>query len=200
MLATQSCRGTIRDTNNSNPRRFVVPIIYFVIIFNWLEFLLLVLTIVLVGYDNNFSFDFNEKHIVESIRDATECMTEVDQEAKSVSVRKKNGVVFVILFVQMILLLADVLIKTLYYTELLMWLAKFFKNCMKVVCCCCRGKMRLLEEVGELMEAVFHKDSFPITDGIAGLCYLYSKTECRDQGNQLHFKGETGKYLSLIHI
>ena len=196
MLATQSCRGTLRDTNASNPRRFVVPIIYFLIIFSLLELLLLVLTIVLVGYDNNFSFDFNQKHFVESISDATECMNtdEVDQEAKIMSVRKKTGLVLVILFVEISLFLVNVLFKTLYYTELLLWLAKFFHQCMKVVCCCCRGKMRLLEEVGELMEAVFHKDSFPITDDIAGLCYLYSKTECRDQGNEMPLKDETGKY------
>ena len=195
MLATQSCRGALRDTNDSQHRRFVVPIIYFLIIFGVLELLLLVFTLVLVGYDNNFSFDFNHKHIVESISDATECMNtdEIDQETKRTSVSKKNGIVFVILFVEIILFLANGLFKLLYYTELLLWLAKYVHQCMKVLCCCCRAKMRLLEEVGELMESVFHKDAFPITDEIAGLCYIYSETKSSGQRNQMFLKVEKGK-------
>jgi hypothetical protein len=193
MLATQSCRGTLRDTTHH--RRFVVPIIYFLIIFSLFELLFVVFTIFLIGYDNNFSFDFDQKHIVESISDATECknVDEVDQKSRKMSIRKKNGIVLVILFLQIFLFLANGLVKILYYTELLLWLARLFNQCVKVVCCCCRGKISLLEEVGELMKEVFHKDTFPMTDGIAGLCYIYSETGSRGQDNQMSLKDKTGK-------
>lgn len=179
MLGTQSCRGTIRDNNESPSRRFVVPIIYFLIMFSILELVLLVFTIGLVGYDNNISFDINWTDLLKSISTVIECLTngQVDQECTTKSIRKQNGIILIILKVQLILFLVNGLFKILYYTELLLWLTKFFHKCMKIVCCCCRGKLSLLEEVGELMEAVVVKDSY-VTTIHAWLCMSNTIISC----------------------
>ena len=48
---------------------------------------------------------------------------------------------------------------------------------MKIICCCCRGTIELIDDTGELVDQFFPAKSIVPTDVFAGLTLLHAKSK-----------------------
>ena len=48
---------------------------------------------------------------------------------------------------------------------------------MKLLCCCCKGTLELIDETGDLVERFFPTKSTVPTDVFAGLTYLHARAK-----------------------
>ena len=169
MLATQSCRGSIWDKDEKIRRRYVFPLFHSVAILGILELLVLLIVIFMVmAYKNDYSFNLGNL-------DAGEIYQCVTHECNSTAIKWK--IISSLLIVLIIFLVFNGIYKVLKYSMFFYRIGKGMYHLMKLICCCCRGTIELMDDTGELVDQFFPAKSIVPTDVFAGLTYLHAKSK-----------------------
>ena len=203
ILATQSCRGSIWDVNEKQSRKFVEPILHFLILFGLFEFLMLISIIGLVLYENEYHLDFTFQDVVRGVEDCFYNDEEMSKKCNKMDDYKINQIVLGLMIFQLILFLLNCFIKLLQFTKFILYVGKFVKKWTNRICCkrsCCKGKTFLLEDAGALFNAIFPHGSFVPSDGIAGLAYIHAETKKARENLQTSFNNNLGNICVLPNL
>ena len=169
LLGTQSCRGSIWDEHENSHRRFVSHLLHIVVILGIAEYLVLLVAnaLVLTSRENlpfiKENFDF---------RKLSQC---IRYECESTELRWK--VVSELLIVLICYLTINGVYKVLKYSMFFYRMGKGIHHLMKVICCCCKGTIELIDETSELVDRFFPAKCIVSTDVIAGLTYLHARAK-----------------------
>ena len=169
MLGTQSCRGSIWDEHENTHRRFVSHLLHILIILGICEYLvLLVANALVLTTRENLPFitgNFDSTRSVECI--LNECK----------SAEERWNVVSELLIVLICYMTINGIYKVLKYSMLFYGMGKGIYHLMKVLCCCCKGTIELIDETGELVDKFFPAKCIVSTDVIAGITYLHARAK-----------------------
>ena len=169
LLGTQSCRGSIWDEHENSHRRFVSHLLHIVVILGIAEYLVLLVANALVLTSRK-----NLLFIIENFdfRKSVQC---IQYECKSTEQRWK--VVSELLIFLISYLTINGVYKVLKYSMFFYRMGKGIYHLMKVLCCCCKGTIELIDETGELVDKFFPAKCIVSTDVIAGLTYLHARAK-----------------------
>ena len=189
MLGTQSCRGSIWDEHENKHRRFVSHLLHIVIILGIAEYLvLLVANALVISTRENLPFIIEDFDLVTLDR----C---IKYECKSTEERWK--VVSELLIVLICYLTINGIYKVLKYSMFFYGMGKGIYHLMKVLCCCCKGTIELIDETGELVDKFFPAKCIVSTDVIAGITYLHARAKHnRDRNSDVI----TGKLVVTVIV
>ena len=196
MLGTQSCRGSIWDKKEDIHRRYVYHLLHIVIILGIVEYLVLLVVIGLVlttKENSSFHIENLTQFSFAEIGQSVQC---IPYECKSTEERWK--VVSELLIVLISFLTINGIYKVLKYSKFFYGMGKGLYHLMKVLCCCCKGTIKLIDETGELVDKFFPAKCIVSTDVIAGMTYLHARTKHNRDRNSGVITGKSCNGYSIL--